>query len=212
MCFTVACPKRQTTVLNGKSIFLCCFPTNVDEIRSDDGPWEDLGTRQILSSLVGKQPRKVDLPFRTDVCRLGQATVPMERGYLYLSFDTFWSKICLLVLPHWTLLLHWAQPKMENCRVRSPYPLEVPGFLDVQVFEISLKKHNFDKNKRLRLQCFGLCLRQYFVMIYFGGPGGWSWWRWGQIHLWRGALRWRPAQLRRGMHNRGRQFKKVLPY
>ena len=69
--------------------FLCCFPTNVDEIRSDDGPWEDLGTRQILSSLVGKQPRKVDLLFRTDVCRFGQATVPMERGYLYLSFDTF---------------------------------------------------------------------------------------------------------------------------
>ena len=72
---TVAYPKRQTSVLNGKSTFLHCFPTNVDEIRSEDGPWEDLGTHQILSSLVGKQPRKVDLPFRTDVCRLGQATV-----------------------------------------------------------------------------------------------------------------------------------------
>ena len=42
-------------VLNGKSTFLCCFPTNVNEIRSDDGPWEDLDTHQILSRLVGKQ-------------------------------------------------------------------------------------------------------------------------------------------------------------
>ena len=39
-----------------------------------------LGTHQNLSSLVGKQPRKVDLPFRTDVCRLGQSTVASELG------------------------------------------------------------------------------------------------------------------------------------
>ena len=44
---------------NGKSTFLCWFPTNVDEVRGDDGPWEDLGTYQSLLSLVGKQPRKV---------------------------------------------------------------------------------------------------------------------------------------------------------
>jgi len=31
--------------------------------------------RFFVSSLVGKQPRKVDLPFRMDVCHLGQATV-----------------------------------------------------------------------------------------------------------------------------------------
>ena len=42
---------------------------------SDDGPWEDPGTRQYFSSLVGKQPRKVYLPFRKDVFRLGQLTV-----------------------------------------------------------------------------------------------------------------------------------------
>ena len=35
--FTVACPKRQTSVLNGKSTFLSCFPTNLDDIWSDDG-------------------------------------------------------------------------------------------------------------------------------------------------------------------------------
>ena len=50
---TVACPKRQTSVLNGKSPFLSCFPTKLDDIWSDDGPWEDLYARPILSSLVG---------------------------------------------------------------------------------------------------------------------------------------------------------------
>ena len=64
---TVACPKRQTSVLNGKSTVLSRFPPNLDEIWSDHVPWEDLGTHQILSSLVGKKPRKVDLPFRTAV-------------------------------------------------------------------------------------------------------------------------------------------------
>ena len=62
---TVACPKRQTSVLNGKYTFLSCFPTKIDEIWNDDGPWEDLCTHKISSSLVGKQLRKVDLPFRT---------------------------------------------------------------------------------------------------------------------------------------------------
>ena len=37
---------------------------------------------RISSTLVGKQLRKVDLPFRTDVCRLGQATV---NGFFPLS-------------------------------------------------------------------------------------------------------------------------------
>jgi len=72
-------------VEKGKNVlitFLCCFPTNVDEIRSDAGPCEDLGTHQFLSSLVGKQPRKLDLPFRTDVCRLGQATVVRDTSGL----------------------------------------------------------------------------------------------------------------------------------
>ena len=40
---TVACLKLQTSVQNGKSIFVSCFPINVDEIRSNDWPWEDLG-------------------------------------------------------------------------------------------------------------------------------------------------------------------------
>ena len=41
---TVACTKLQKSVLNGKSTFVGCFPINVDEIQSNDGPWEDLGT------------------------------------------------------------------------------------------------------------------------------------------------------------------------
>ena len=87
---TVACPKWQTSVLNGKSTFLSCFPTNVDEIWSNDGPWEDLGPHQILSSFVGKQPRKMDLPFRTDICRLGQATVMKNFSILgHLAFPPF---------------------------------------------------------------------------------------------------------------------------
>ena len=47
-----------------------------------DGPWEDLSIHQILSSRFGKRPRKVDVPFRTDVCHLGQATVvlPFKGG------------------------------------------------------------------------------------------------------------------------------------
>ena len=50
------------------------IPTNVDEIGSDDGPWEDLDTHQILTRLLGKQ-QKVDLPFKADVSRLEQAAV-----------------------------------------------------------------------------------------------------------------------------------------
>ena len=50
------------------------IPTNVDEIGSDDGPWEDLDTNQILTRLLGKQ-LKVDLPYRADVSRLEQAAV-----------------------------------------------------------------------------------------------------------------------------------------
>ena len=73
---TVACPKRQTSVLNSKSTFLGCFPTKLDKIwrvpRSSQGP----SSLRISSTLVGKQQRKMDLLFRTDVCRLGQATVP----------------------------------------------------------------------------------------------------------------------------------------
>ena len=30
---------------------------------------------KIFSTVADREPRKVDLPFRTDVCRLGQATV-----------------------------------------------------------------------------------------------------------------------------------------
>ena len=37
---TVQCPKRQMSVLNGKSIFFSCFPTNRYEILSDDRLWE----------------------------------------------------------------------------------------------------------------------------------------------------------------------------
>ena len=40
----VACPELQMSFLNSKSTFVNCFPINVDEIRSNDGPWEDLGT------------------------------------------------------------------------------------------------------------------------------------------------------------------------
>ena len=58
-------------VLNGKSTFLICFQTNVDEIRSDDYPWEDLGTHQISSSLVGKLGNSLE----KWICRLGQAKV-----------------------------------------------------------------------------------------------------------------------------------------
>ena len=39
-----------------------------------------LRSRKKISSLVGKQPRKVHLPFRTDVCRLGQATVASSQA------------------------------------------------------------------------------------------------------------------------------------
>ena len=39
---TVSCPKRQTSIQNGKSTFLSCLLTNVDKIRNDDWPWEDL--------------------------------------------------------------------------------------------------------------------------------------------------------------------------
>ena len=71
-CTTVACPKWQTSVLKGKFTFLSSLSilTNIDEIRSDDGAWKDLGACQTLSSLVEKQPRKVDLPFMTDICHL----------------------------------------------------------------------------------------------------------------------------------------------
>ena len=41
---TVACAKLQKSVLNVKSTFVGCFPINVDEIQSNYGPWEDLGT------------------------------------------------------------------------------------------------------------------------------------------------------------------------
>ena len=58
-------------VLNGKSTLISCFSTNVNEIwRDDGGPREDLCTHKVLTYLVGKQLRKVDLAFRTDVWRL----------------------------------------------------------------------------------------------------------------------------------------------
>ena len=58
--------------------------------------------------------------------------VPMKRGYPYFSFDTFRSKIYLLVWPNWTHLQPEAKPKMENCRVRSPYPQE-----DVPLYQLN---------------------------------------------------------------------------
>ena len=36
--------------------------------------------RFFVSRLVGKQPRKVDLPFMMDLCQLGQATVSVAVG------------------------------------------------------------------------------------------------------------------------------------
>ena len=53
--------------------------------------------------------------------------VPMERGYPYLSFGTFGSKLGSLLWPHWTLIQPEANHKMKNHGVISPYPLEVPG-------------------------------------------------------------------------------------
>ena len=84
---TVACPKRQTSFQNGKSTFLSSFSTNVDEIWSEDVPWDDICIHKILSNLVCQQLRKVDLHFGTDVCRLGQATVQF-----YLSVNETYCK------------------------------------------------------------------------------------------------------------------------
>ena len=53
--------------------------------------------------------------------------VPMERGYPYLSFGTFGSKLGSLLWPHWALIQPEANHKMKNHGVISPYPLEVPG-------------------------------------------------------------------------------------
>ena len=52
--------------------------------------------------------------------------VPMERGYPYLSFGTFGSKLGLLLWLHWALIQPEANHKMKNHGVISPYPLEVP--------------------------------------------------------------------------------------
>ena len=52
--------------------------------------------------------------------------VPMERGYPYLSFGTFGSKLGSLLWPHWALIQPEANHKMKNHGVISPYPLEVP--------------------------------------------------------------------------------------
>ena len=53
--------------------------------------------------------------------------VPMERGYPYLSFGNFGSKLGSLLWPHWALIQPEANHKMKNHGVISPYPLEVPG-------------------------------------------------------------------------------------
>ena len=63
---TVACPKRQTSVLNGKSSFLSCFPTNVDEICRDDRSRRDLTPTKFHQ--VWLENSQVDLPFRTTLC------------------------------------------------------------------------------------------------------------------------------------------------
>ena len=55
--------------------------------------------------------------------------VPMERGYPYLSFGTFGSKLSSLLWPHWALIQPEANHKMKNHGVISPYPLEVPGLI-----------------------------------------------------------------------------------
>ena len=65
----------QLPVLNSKFTFLSFFQTNLDKIWNDDGAGEYLCTHKIVSGLVGKQPRKVDAPFRTETCCLGQVTV-----------------------------------------------------------------------------------------------------------------------------------------
>ena len=62
---TVACPKRQTTVLNGKSTFLGCFPSKLDTILCRQKSSQGLSSLQISPSLFGKELREVDLPFRT---------------------------------------------------------------------------------------------------------------------------------------------------
>ena len=54
--------------------------------------------------------------------------VPMERGYPYLSFGTFGSKLGSLLWPHWALIQPEANHKMKNHGVISPYPLEVLDF------------------------------------------------------------------------------------
>ena len=53
--------------------------------------------------------------------------VPIERGYPYLSYVTFESKLGSLLWPHWALIQPEANHKMKNHGVISPYPLEVPG-------------------------------------------------------------------------------------
>ena len=53
--------------------------------------------------------------------------VPMERGYPYLSFGTFGSKLGSLLWPQWAHIQPEANHKMKNHGVISPYPLEVPG-------------------------------------------------------------------------------------
>ena len=92
---TVACPKRQMSVLNGKSTFLGCFPPKIDKIwcvlRFSQGP----SSHRTSSTLVGKQQRKVDLPFRTDICHLGQATVGL---FTVHAFENS---------PHWYMRTVW---------------------------------------------------------------------------------------------------------
>ena len=62
--------------------------------------------------------------------------VPMERGYPYLSFGTFGSKLGSLLWPHWPLIQPEANHKMKNHGVISPYPLEVPGACKKTLFQI----------------------------------------------------------------------------
>ena len=66
--------------------------------------------------------------------------VPMERGYPYLSFGTFGSKLGSLLWPHWALIQPEANHKMKNHGVISPYPLEVPVWRYVKI-KTKIKNH-----------------------------------------------------------------------
>ena len=58
--------------------------------------------------------------------------VPIERGYPYLSYGTFESKLGSLLWPHWALIQPEANNKMKNHGVMSPYPLRTGSLIAPQ--------------------------------------------------------------------------------